>query len=87
MEQQTQRQKTKRRTSARIRIKTKDRPSLILDKQYNRLEAALVTGVSYITIVRAQEKGELAAYKIGRRILHSGKHLHDWLKSKEVGNA
>jgi len=48
------------------------------------MEAALATGVAYITIVRAQERGQLACYKVGRRVLHSGQHLIDWLKSQEV---
>lgn len=63
--------------------KIKQRIPLQANLQYNRAEAALATGVSYITIVRAQESGELTYFRIGRRALNSGAQLIEWLETKK----
>jgi hypothetical protein len=79
-------QKPKALTLNRIKIKT-ERPPLEANRMYNRAEAALACGVAYLTIVRAKESGELACFKVGRRVLHNGQQLLDWLKSKEERSA
>jgi hypothetical protein len=50
---------------------------------YSRAEAARVAGVSQITLWRALERGDLSCYRRGRRVLHSGQHLLDWLRKGE----
>jgi hypothetical protein len=50
-------------------------------RNYQRPEAALACGVAVITIIRAFESGHLKAYRIGRRVIHSGQHLLDWLNN------
>lgn len=84
MTQATKSRKTKRPALVINRTKVKlERPSLQADKIYNRAESALACGVAYLTIVRAKERGELDCFRVGRRVLHSGQHLLDWLVSKE----
>lgn len=63
------------------RTKAVARPSLVADRIFSRSEAALATGVAEITLIRALEAGHLHAYRAGRRILHSGQHLLDWLEA------
>lgn len=60
--------------------KNTQRPILDPRRIYPRPEAALATGVAVITLIRAYDSGHLAAYRAGRRVLHSGQHLIDWLE-------
>jgi excisionase family DNA binding protein len=50
---------------------------------YSRAEAARIVGVSQITLWRALERGHIGCYRRGRRVLHSGQHLLDWLRQGE----
>jgi len=59
------------------------RPVIEPTRIYSRREAAMVTGVSVITIIREKKRGRLAYHQQGRRVLHSGQHLLDWLKKGE----
>lgn len=58
-----------------------DRPTIELNRNYNRREAALAVGCSVITLIRAYDSGHLKAYRVGRRILHSGAHLIEWMEA------
>jgi hypothetical protein len=59
-------------------------------RNYTRAEAARVVPCAEITLIRAWEGGFLNCYRVGRKILHSGQHLIDWLeaggKTGRVGN-
>ena len=55
------------------------RPALDPRKIYSRAEAALTVGVAPITLIRAYDNGHLQAYRLGRKVAHSGQHLLDWL--------
>lgn len=57
------------------------RPVIEENRIYTRPEAAQACGVHVITLVRAYGNGNLKAYRIGRRVVHSGKHLRLWLES------
>lgn len=57
------------------------RPPLTSDKIFNRKEAATAAGVSIPTLVRAYDSGNLQAYRVGRRVLHLGAHLLNWLEA------
>src|SRR5438876_436188 len=59
------------------------RPLIEPTRVYSRPEAALVCGVAVVTIRREQKRGRLAYFQRGRRVLHSGQHLLDWLKKGE----
>lgn len=67
------------------------RPALTPTANYTRQDAALVCGIAVITIIRAYESGHLKAYRAGRRVIHSGQHLIDWLeaggKTSKIGGA
>jgi excisionase family DNA binding protein len=63
------------------RVKVPTRPLLETNRNYDRSEAALAVGVSVPTLIRAFESGHLKFYRIGRRVIHSGQHLLDWLES------
>lgn len=65
----------KRRTSTII-----DRPTIEPNRNYTRREAALAVGCSEITLIRAYDAGNLKAYRVGRRIFHSGAHILKWLE-------
>jgi ribosomal protein S19 len=66
-------------------IKTQaTRPPIIPERIYNRSEAALAVGCSYVHVVRAKNSGKLGCYVQGRRVLHSGEHLLSWLKLSEI---
>lgn len=57
------------------------RPTLDPTRIYTRDEAALALGVSKITLIRARDAGHLAELRAGRRCLHAGQQLLDWLNS------
>lgn len=57
------------------------RPLLEPKRNYNRAEAAHAVGCAVITLIRAYESSHLKAYRIGRKVLHSGQHLIDWLEA------
>jgi len=57
------------------------RPLLEPQRNYDRAEGARAVGCSVITLIRAYDSGHLKAYRVGRRVLHSGQHLIDWLES------
>lgn len=67
---------TKKRNYAKI----KSRPTIEQNRNYDRTEAALACGCAVITLIRAYDTGNLKAYRIGRRVLHSGAHLLAWLE-------
>lgn len=46
-------------------------------------EAALILGVSKITLLRMRKRAAIAHYRIGSRVFYSQDHLHDFLKSCE----
>jgi hypothetical protein len=55
------------------------RPALDPLAIYPRKDGARTVGVSEITLIRAYDNGHLKAFRVGRRVLHSGQHLLDWL--------
>lgn len=57
------------------------RPVIEPNRNYDRREAALACGCAVITLIRAYDAGHLKAYRVGRRVLHSGAHLLAWLES------
>lgn len=57
------------------------RPTIIPNRNYTRQEAKLACGVSVASLIRAWEAGFLKSYRVGRRVLHSGQHLLDWLEA------
>jgi excisionase family DNA binding protein len=57
------------------------RPALNTETLYNRREAALVTNLSRMTLIRAFNSGNLPGYRVGTRVLHSGQQILDWLNS------
>lgn len=57
------------------------RPTIEPARNYTRSEAAFAVGCAAITLIRAYDAGHLRAYRVGRRILHSGAHLIEWLES------
>lgn len=59
----------------------KARPEIIPARNYTVSESALAVGVSDITIWRALESDRLKCFRVGRRVICSGQHLLDWLKS------
>lgn len=58
-----------------------NRPAIEPLKNYTREEAAKVVPCAQITLIRAYDNGFLSFYRVGRRILHSGQHLIDWLEA------
>ncbi len=58
-----------------------NRPAIEPLKNYPRPEAARVVPCAVITLIRAYEAGHLSAYRVGRKILHSGQHLIAWLEA------
>lgn len=52
-------------------------------KAYDRQEAAELYGVSYATIQRAINAGQLRAKKVGNRYRISAKALADWFDGLE----
>jgi hypothetical protein len=48
---------------------------------YSRAEAAFLTNVSLMTLIRARDAGHLSEFRAGRRCLHSGQQLLDWLEA------
>lgn len=52
---------------------------VIPDAVYDRNEAAVVTGFSLSTLMRAEERGDLLGRYEGRRRFYLGKDLLDWL--------
>ena len=74
-------QKSRNRKKKSYR-KLNGRPQPILPTAiYDRPDAALLCGVSLLTILRAYYAGHLKAYRIGRHVRHMGQHLLDWLES------
>ena len=65
----------------RIELVTTSSLQVVASQIYGRIEAAKALGVAPITIIRAHEGGHLKAYRVGRRVLHSGQHLLDWLEA------
>jgi hypothetical protein len=65
----------------KAKVKLPTRPSIEPNRDYPRREAALACGVAPITIIRAYEAGHLKFYRVGRRVIHSGQHLIDWLEA------
>lgn len=63
----------------RPKRKQTQRPPVEPNRIYPRKEAAFAVGVATITLIRAYDSGYLKAYRVGRRLLHSGQHLIDWL--------
>lgn len=60
-------------------LSTPDRPTLDPSRNYTRAEAALAVGVAPISLFRAFDAGHLNAFRVGRRVIHSGQQLLDWL--------
>jgi len=58
-------------------------PALDPQRNYSRREAIAAVGISKSTLIRAIRSEELGYYQIGRRVLHSGSHLIDWMKRRE----
>ena len=56
-----------------------NRPTVEPTRNYSRHEGSLAIGVSNNTLIRAFEKGHLKGYRVGRRVLHSGQMLLDWI--------
>lgn len=69
-------QKGKKESTAVI-----SRPTIIPNRNYTRQEAKLACGVSVASLIRAWEAGFLKSYRAGRRVLHSGQDLLDWLET------
>lgn len=65
----------------RKRTSIKRRPSIEQNRNYDRPEAALACGCAVISLIRAYDAGHLKAYRIGRRVVHSGMHLLAWLEA------
>jgi hypothetical protein len=57
------------------------RPAIEPNRNYDRNEAALACGCAVITLIRAYDAQHLKAYRIGRRVMHSGAHLLAWLEA------
>lgn len=72
---------TKAKARGARKIKSQPRPTIEPSRNYNRQEAALACDVSEITLFRAYDSGNLKAYRVGQRVLHSGQHLLDWLEA------
>src|SRR5262245_55348596 len=80
MQQATLRKKSTGNRSRKT-AQTRTRPAIEPTRNYNRKEAAIACDVSEITLFRAYDSGNLKAYRVGARILHSGRHLLDWLEA------
>jgi len=63
------------------KLKLADRLPLEPDRLYTRHESAAVIGCAWITIVRANQKGYLKGFRVGRNLRHTGRQLMDWLES------
>jgi hypothetical protein len=50
-------------------------------RNYTRPEAAIACGVSEMTLIRAFQSEHLKAYRIGRRVIHSGAQLQAWMEA------
>jgi hypothetical protein len=78
----TKTQKIKNKMNRRIKPHTIEaRPSIELDRNYRRPEAASAAGCSTITIIRAFSNGHLQGYRIGKLVIHSGAQLLAWLEA------
>lgn len=60
---------------------TKQREALHPDKIYSRNEAAAVTGIALITLIRAYDNGHLKVSRVGSRVLIRGQQLLDWIEA------
>ena len=69
------------KAAAKKARKLVSKPPLTPDRIYTSAEAALAIGVSTITLIRARNAGRLAELRAGRKVLHSGKQLLDWLEA------
>ncbi len=61
--------------------KRRVRPLIEPLRNYDRAEGAAAVGCSVITLIRAYDGGHLKAYRVGRRLFHSGQHLIDWMEA------
>lgn len=80
-EMQTQKQKTEKSQKSKSKPVLIDRPAIIPGRTYTRREATLACGVSTASLIRAWEAGFLKSYRVGRRVLHSGQQLLEWLEA------
>jgi hypothetical protein len=74
-------EKRKSKAAAKKASRLATKPPLTPDRIYTSAEAALAIGVSTITLIRARNAGHLAELRAGRKVLHSGKQLLDWLEA------
>ena len=52
---------------------------IISDAVYSRREAAQVTGLSELTLLRADQRGDLTVRRYGRRCLYLGRDILNFL--------
>jgi hypothetical protein len=74
-------QSSSRRTAPRTKSRRQPRPTIEPSRLYSRAEAALAIGCAVITIIRADERGHLLGYRVGRRRQYSGEQLMAWLSA------
>lgn len=72
-------QSNDRRTSLRAKSRPQPRPTIEPTRLYSRAEAALAVGCAVVTIIRADDRGHLLGYRVGRRRQYSGEQLMAWL--------
>lgn len=79
---QTVKTKTKPQTNRKPQSKpTIEKQPIVPTAIYSRNEAAQLTGLHLITIIRAYSNGFLKVARVGSRVLISGQAILDWLNA------
>lgn len=54
-----------------------------LSRNYTEPEAAALIGVCRLTLLRLRQKGEIAFFRVGSRILYAPSHIEEFLSRCE----